>query len=499
MATKQIGWNTGSGNITLTYSGQGDGPISVVSDPNDGAARNQVVTIQTTQGGLITKNVTVSQAACPFPVGDVKSYSYTGDVQSVLLPAGQYKLQCWGAQGGSVSGTYTAAGSKGGYSEGILTLSQKTTVYIFVGGKGTDLSTSQTSSGTVNGGWNGGGGSVRMSLNNTEESQPSSSLKYTYGVSYPRGGGGATDIALVSSSMSYSGGVTNRSSASLLSRMIVAGGGGGASANYYERYYNETQMTETIDGSSFSADALSIDYTNKKWSNWGGLYAGHLIDVTSHRGETCTFTGNAGVTFTKSGDVAEQSVDYATGWGTHGYESYPNSSVTVPSDAVYMWIQCNGNDQTGSRKPTKIVFTKVVKVIQTGSNTSGGALYGGGTSGGGIGAGTQSAAAGGASFGKGETQSNSNYKFVTGGGGGGWYGGAINRAWYYPEGYVDNGGGGSGFVNVAASAGNRPSGYTGIQLDSGSTYAGNTSFVAPGGGNETGHAGNGYARITRLS
>jgi hypothetical protein len=60
-------------------------------------------------------------------------------------------------------------------------------------------------------------------------------------------------------------------------------------------------------------------------------------------------------------------------------------------------------------------------------------------------------------------------------------------------------GGGSGWVNTAASAGNRPSGYAGLQLDSGETIAGTQSFPAPGGGNETGHSGNGYARITRLS
>jgi len=54
-------------------------------------------------------------------------------------------------------------------------------------------------------------------------------------------------------------------------------------------------------------------------------------------------------------------------------------------------------------------------------------------------------------------------------------------------------------VNTAASAGNRPSGYTGLQLDSGTTYAGNQSFPnTAGSGNETGHSGNGYAKITRL-
>ena len=45
MATKSIAWNTGSGNITLTYQGQGDGPVTVQSDVNDGAERSQVITI----------------------------------------------------------------------------------------------------------------------------------------------------------------------------------------------------------------------------------------------------------------------------------------------------------------------------------------------------------------------------------------------------------------------------------------------------------------------
>ena len=54
-------------------------------------------------------------------------------------------------------------------------------------------------------------------------------------------------------------------------------------------------------------------------------------------------------------------------------------------------------------------------------------------------------------------------------------------------------------MNTSASAGNRPSGYTGLELDSGTTYAGNTSFPSTSGGTETGHSGNGYAKITRIS
>ena len=86
-----------------------------------------------------------------------------------------------------------------------------------------------------------------------------------------------------------------------------------------------------------------------------------------------------------------------------------------------------------------------------------------------------------------------------GAGGGGWYGGCGS----VPDGSGDDdrgGGGGSGFV------------YTGqnVTVPSGSTYkitsqyamtsttlaAGNTSFTSPTGASETGHTGNGYAKVT---
>lgn len=63
-----------------------------------------------------------------------------------------------------------------------------------------------------------------------------------------------------------------------------------------------------------------------------------------------------------------------------------------------------------------------------------------------------------------------------------------------------SGGGGSGYVLTASSY--KPSGYLlGSQyyMTSASTKTGNTSFAAPGGGTETGHSGNGYARITLVN
>lgn len=105
-------------------------------------------------------------------------------MKSVILPKGQYKLECWGAQGGYRSSS--SYSGNGGYSVGILNLIQKTTTYLYVGGAG--------NTGKTNGGFNGGG------------------KRQTY-----NGGGGGTDIRIGSDS--------------LYARVIVAGGGGSDGAS----------------------------------------------------------------------------------------------------------------------------------------------------------------------------------------------------------------------------------------------------------------------------
>ena len=84
-----------------------------------------------------------------------------------------------------------------------------------------------------------------------------------------------------------------------------------------------------------------------------------------------------------------------------------------------------------------------------------------------------------------------------GAGGGGWYGGSGS----YPDSSGDDdrgGGGGSGFVWTGSNA---PSGFllgSEYYLANASTIAGNASMPSTSGGTETGHTGNGYARITAI-
>ena len=70
------------------------------------------------------------------------------------------------------------------------------------------------------------------------------------------------------------------------------------------------------------------------------------------------------------------------------------------------------------------------------------------------------------------------YHLVIGvdGGGGGYYGGGHTGTW-------TGGGGGTGYITGLSNA---------------QTIAGNQPFPAPVGGTETGHSGNGYARITLI-
>ena len=170
-----------------------------------------------------------------------------------------------------------------------------------------------------------------------------------------------------------------------------------------------------------------------------------------------------------------------------------------------------GGGATDIRVGTDSLYARVIVAGGGGSDgaTNKNGMYGGGETGGtatqnygsGGGGGTQTAGGTGGSgnagtFGQGgEGKAASNG--YAGAGGGGWYGGGGS----YPDGSGDDdrgGGGGSGFVWTGQNA---PSGYllgSSYYLTNASTKAGNTSFTAPGGAAETGHSGDGYARITCL-
>lgn len=475
MATKTIAWGTGSGNITLTYTGQGSGSVSVKSDANDlYEERVKSITIKTSKGSpQVTKTVTVKQKGKSLG-WTTKDFEYTGGVQSIELPAGKYKLQCWGAQGGTSYGSSSGVGSKGGYSEGVLTLTETTTLYVFVGGMGDNGS----STSLVNGGWNGGGASVGYSSYDSGGEN---------GYSYPACGGGATDICTVTSSMSYSNGRTNRSSASLLSRIIVAGGGAGGSYCH-----------KSVEVTSSNKEVVLIKTTSPYYA--GGSSDSPIIYFYASSGfpelevgKTYKIECNQPTTYINLNDTDYRNVQKVLS-GEEVTITYSNKTRAV----VY------GDSPALNASATLTIYEVIIEnttTTETSSDYSNKSQQGGGTSGRGQYPGTQSSAGGGSNaggFGYGANQAVTNYRYCSGGAGGGWYGGGTDKSDTSTS-YINYTGGGSGFVNTSANASSRPNGYTGLQLDSGTTTAGNTSHPSTSGGTETGHSGNGYAKITVIS
>lgn len=203
--------------------------------------------------------------------GDILNYAYTGAVQSVILPKGIYKLECWGAQGGyRSSATY---GGKGGYSVGTITLDEETEFFVYVGGSG--------NTGKTAGGFNGGG------------------LRNTY-----NGGGGATDIRI---------GQDN-----LLARVIVAGGGGSDGATNKTGMYgggeNGGSTTENYGSGGFGGTQTGVSS-----SSW---------QTTSQSTSTTSQSGAyAGFGFGGNGIYRSSGYGGAGGGGWYGGSgSYPDSS-----------------------------------------------------------------------------------------------------------------------------------------------------------------------------
>ena len=173
-------------NEYLTYSTNNSSinPISDVAKEGNGYAR--ITYIGNSESCDITS---------PF------EYDYKGLEVTFKTPCtGKYKLEVWGAQGGTHSNNYP--GGYGGYSYGEINLSEDELLYINVGGKGNLTPT--TANSIALGGYNGGGDAINSSTDGTQIGS----------------GGGATSIAT-------SSGLLSKLSNDRNYILIVAGGGGG--------------------------------------------------------------------------------------------------------------------------------------------------------------------------------------------------------------------------------------------------------------------------------
>lgn len=141
---------------------------------------------------LKTKALLLTLMGSVLSIAEAQTFSYTGNVQTVTLPAGAYDIQMWGAKGGG------SQGGASGYSRGTFNYSGGT-LYIVVGGAGG----TGGNSADLNGGYNGGG------------------ARSTPGGATRGSGGGATHVSTSSGLLTDTLVRTNI--------VMVAGGGGGGS------------------------------------------------------------------------------------------------------------------------------------------------------------------------------------------------------------------------------------------------------------------------------
>ena len=215
-----------NGTFTLSLTDQGDDGsginttygFALISSGTCEAATytNQTGTTKTYSSGLTSGTTYYGCVKLTDKAGNSAYLSSTGvkynstSLNEVYTTAGEhvftapetasYKLEVWGAQGGSVTYSSTYRGGYGAYSTGVVSLTKGQKLYVNVGGAGSG----GVSSSTYAAGYNGGGA---VSLTNGSDH-------------YYASGGGATHIATVS-------GVLSSLSSNTSSILIVAGGGGG--------------------------------------------------------------------------------------------------------------------------------------------------------------------------------------------------------------------------------------------------------------------------------
>ncbi|EMJ5758839.1 hypothetical protein QCG29_000369 [Clostridioides difficile] len=253
-------------------------------------------------------------------------FGYTGAEQSIILPNGRYRLECWGAGANSLTNSAESYSCFGGYSKGELTLKKETTLHIFVG--------------QYTGNFNGGGKGMTGT------------------------GGGATDIRLIGGSWDNEQG--------LLSRIIVAGGAGAGSGYGYTGSHGGGIVGNNGEGSEnrWTAGATQTEGGRGQVGGLGGSFgkgnrsSGDMTNAPKFGGGGGWF-GGAG-----SGSI------FASGGGGSGYvltkDSYKPVGYTPTNE---YWLEntsmtVGGNNINASHGKVKITLLQALPFLNISSYNS---------------------------------------------------------------------------------------------------------------------------------
>lgn len=242
---------------------------------------------------------------------------------------GTYKIELWGAQGGTMESDNNIGGN-GGYSSGEITLTKGSTLYITVGGAGgidVDVDTIAT------GGYNGGG----------------------YGSYYLNhdircaGGGGSTDVRLVSGDIDDFD--------SLKTRIMVAAGGGG-SCNDRTAYITVTESYGGPGGGLNGYDGDADPFDEQDTGEGATQTEGGTGHDNSHYGS-----------FYQGCNSPDETDDRAGGGGGYygGGCSYSSQAAGGGSSFIAGYTGCNAINPTTS-SASNIIHTNSPIFTYNGTN-----------------------------------------------------------------------------------------------------------------------------------
>lgn len=415
--------------------------------------------------------------------GDIINYEFSGAVKNISLPKGQYKLECWGAQGGT---GYTRVGTSSTSTSYTNITSDNYSNYFTVS-NGQYYFTPDSS-----GNWSANNLGQRRTKAETTWTCSSAGdyrLTWTY-VTREK-----TDkLTIKANGTVYANAVSGNSSGS---ETVYLAEGATIEATYSKSFYPSASREKAVLKIEKQSTSTSWSYGNS--TSYSGGKGGYSIGILTLKNPSTAYIRSGGQG--SSNDTTNSNVTVSGGFngGGNSKTGYYNDAFTTGG---------GGGRASDVRLDSDDLYARVI--VAGGGGGAAGAndssKYGGGVSGGSpVSEYAASATAAGTngSFGTGGNHTASHiYKYRSRGGGGGWYGGGCVTSSSDSNADTIRGsnGGGSGYVYTSSTASNYPSGCklnSTHYLTNAATYAGNTSFTSTtSGSNETGHSGNGYVRIT---
>ena len=261
--------------------------------------------------------------------------SYTGTVQSFApIRTCKHYLEVWGAQGV----TYSAAGGRGGYTYGIVSLTANTAIYVCVGGTFLDSEPTDTKFGSAynNGyttGYSGfpGGGATHIAKTNRGELYNYQS--YQNDIYIVAGGGGAGE--------NYAGGAGGGTygqdaTVQMPAHSRLARGGAQSLTSYYSQsapYSSPTGVNGCTNG-SFGRGGQAWSGNDWGCGGGGGWYGGGGSAYSGPGAGGSGHVGSVSSGETIQGTVANRIPVATSGSGYEtGHSGYGNARITcMPYD-----------------------------------------------------------------------------------------------------------------------------------------------------------------------